>query len=128
MFFFCFKPKTAYEMRIRYWSSDVCSSDLRCVGRCGGERHHHRLLAAPEEIDGRHAAEEAHRQRIDHDHVQAERKQHDAHIGAQAADQLPAEKCGEIEHEAGDRSEEYTYELQSLMRISYAVLCLKKKN
>src|SRR3546814_1546126 len=26
-----------------------------------------------------------------------------------------------------DRSEEHTYELQSLMRISYAVLCLKKK-
>src|SRR3546814_6388709 len=28
----------------------------------------------------------------------------------------------------GDRSEEHTSELQSLMRISYAVLCLKKKN
>src|SRR3546814_1783204 len=27
-----------------------------------------------------------------------------------------------------DRSEEPTYELQSLMRISYAVFCLKKKN
>src|SRR3546814_6920349 len=27
MFFF-FKQKTAYEMRISYWSSDVCSSDL----------------------------------------------------------------------------------------------------
>src|SRR3546814_6870753 len=27
-FFFFFKQKTAYEMRIRYWSSDVCSSDL----------------------------------------------------------------------------------------------------
>src|SRR3546814_1534118 len=29
---------------------------------------------------------------------------------------------------AGERSEEHTSELQSLMRISYAVLCLKKKN
>src|SRR3546814_4138556 len=28
MFFFFFKQKTAYEMRIRDWSSDVCSSDL----------------------------------------------------------------------------------------------------
>src|SRR3546814_4677144 len=28
---------------------------------------------------------------------------------------------------AGDRSEEHTSELQSLMRISYAVFCLKKK-
>src|SRR3546814_19435853 len=29
MFFF-FKQKTAYEMRISDWSSDVCSSDLPC--------------------------------------------------------------------------------------------------
>src|SRR3546814_12509373 len=36
--FFFFKQKTAYEMRISDWSSDVCSSDLwagwRCVRRC----------------------------------------------------------------------------------------------
>src|SRR3546814_5569170 len=31
-------------------------------------------------------------------------------------------------YHAGDRSEEHTSELQSLMRISYAVFCLKKKN
>src|SRR3546814_8967551 len=37
LFFFFFKQKTAYEMRISDWSSDVCSSDL--VGRDGvGER------------------------------------------------------------------------------------------
>src|SRR3546814_7983164 len=30
--------------------------------------------------------------------------------------------------QAGDRSEEHTSELQSLIRISYAVFCLKKKN
>src|SRR3546814_8771030 len=29
---FCFKQKTAYELRMSYWSADVCSSDL----------HHHR--------------------------------------------------------------------------------------
>src|SRR3546814_2171955 len=28
LFFFFVKQKPAYEMRIRYWSSDVCSSDL----------------------------------------------------------------------------------------------------
>src|SRR3546814_9761788 len=33
-----------------------------------------------------------------------------------------------ILHSIGDRSEEHTSELQSLMRISYAVFCLKKKN
>src|SRR3546814_6249501 len=31
--FFC-KQKTAYEMRISDWSSDVCSSDLRRCSRC----------------------------------------------------------------------------------------------
>src|SRR3546814_8630224 len=31
--FFFFKQKTAYEMRISDWSSDVCSSDLPCGGR-----------------------------------------------------------------------------------------------
>src|SRR3546814_4441127 len=30
---FFFKQKTAYVMRISDWSSDVCSSDLRCAGR-----------------------------------------------------------------------------------------------
>src|SRR3546814_8911871 len=36
--------------------------------------------------------------------------------------------CGSIEHKMGiKRSEEHTSELQSLMRISYAVFCLKKK-
>src|SRR3546814_1334722 len=37
--FFC-KKKTAYEMRISYWSSDVCSSDLRVL-RCHGEHGRH---------------------------------------------------------------------------------------
>src|SRR3546814_4143952 len=37
--------------------------------------------------------------------------------------------CGLYAPEAGNiRSEEHTSELQSLMRISYAVFCLKKKN
>src|SRR3546814_13669286 len=31
MFFFFFKQKTAYEMRISDWSSDVCSSDLQAT-------------------------------------------------------------------------------------------------
>src|SRR3546814_7006790 len=34
-FFFFFKQKTAYEMRISDWSSDVCSSDL-----AGGDADH----------------------------------------------------------------------------------------
>src|SRR3546814_17275195 len=35
MFFF-FKQKTAYEMRISDWSSDVCSSDLKFTDRAKG--------------------------------------------------------------------------------------------
>src|SRR3546814_5549739 len=35
LFFFFFKQKTAYEMRISDWSSDVCSSDLTDHGRLG---------------------------------------------------------------------------------------------
>src|SRR3546814_8337622 len=33
VFFFFFKQKTAYEMRISDWSSDVCSSDLHHRGQ-----------------------------------------------------------------------------------------------
>src|SRR3546814_1310625 len=38
LFFFFFKQKTAYEMRISDWSSDVCSSDLERPGDGGGDR------------------------------------------------------------------------------------------
>src|SRR3546814_10580467 len=36
MLFFCFKQKTAYEMLISDWSSDVCSSDLQDMRRLAG--------------------------------------------------------------------------------------------
>src|SRR3546814_10343199 len=32
--FFFFTQTTAYEMRIRDWSSDLCSSDLHCRDKC----------------------------------------------------------------------------------------------
>src|SRR3546814_7809593 len=40
---------------------------------------------------------------------------------------VAAEELARIEQEHGAKSEEHTSELQSLMRISYAVFCLKKK-
>src|SRR3546814_2165204 len=50
LYFFFFKQKTAYEMRISDWSSDVCSSDLQHLRRgaveidlavlVGGAHHH----------------------------------------------------------------------------------------
>src|SRR3546814_2550287 len=39
----------------------------------------------------------------------------------------PVQTDGQLERHQGARSEEHTSELQSLMRISYAVFCLKKK-
>src|SRR3546814_2552117 len=54
--------------------------------------------------------------------------------GREIADRSPMpsldEACGALEVQLGThwRSEEHTSELQSLMRISYAVFCLKKKN
>src|SRR3546814_5519911 len=50
--FFFFKQKTAYEMRISDWSSDVCSSDLEAV-----EPDH--ALAAREQPFGHRMADEA---------------------------------------------------------------------
>src|SRR3546814_1525682 len=52
---------------------------------------------------------------------------------ARAFPQCTAARCGDGEQGVNhgshqDRSEEHTSELQSLMRISYAVFCLKKKN
>src|SRR3546814_1306929 len=44
LIFFFFKQKTAYEMRISDWSSDVCSSDLRTDPR-GGAKDVRRILA-----------------------------------------------------------------------------------
>src|SRR3546814_7431558 len=41
-FVFFFKQKTAYEMRISDWSSDVCSSDLMRLARHRGHRADHR--------------------------------------------------------------------------------------
>src|SRR3546814_5498144 len=38
VFFFFFKQKTAYEMRISDWSSDVCSSDLIAAAARTGRR------------------------------------------------------------------------------------------
>src|SRR3546814_8981133 len=39
LIFFFFKQKTAYEMRISDWSSDVCSSDLRKLNDSSNTQH-----------------------------------------------------------------------------------------
>src|SRR3546814_4150587 len=96
--FFFFKQKTAYEMRISDWSSDVCSSDLHERG-CGDEQN------------GMHSEPQ---QQPDPD-INQRVMDHEEYDG------IPAHEDQHI------RSEEHTSELQSLMHISYAVFCLKKK-
>src|SRR3546814_13803567 len=55
---FFFKQKTAYEMRISDWSSDVCSSDLRQLSEQppGGSRARQPLLAGAGADEARQAA------------------------------------------------------------------------
>src|SRR3546814_7871530 len=52
-YIFFFKQKTAYEMRISDWSSDVCSSDLNAMKVWGGEGDFLELLKADPEIAGK---------------------------------------------------------------------------
>src|SRR3546814_5389328 len=112
MLIFFFKQKTAYEMRISDWSSDVCSSDL--VAEEGGrkERRRQRSAGGRRVVRRRKGSQHA-RQIIDREGVHIIAILGQVIIGIDAADQ--------------ERSEEHTSELQSLMRISYAVFCLKKK-
>src|SRR3546814_2515841 len=50
LLFFFFKQKTAYEMRISDWSSDVCSSDLENVWFCWN-----RYCSMPKKANGMHS-------------------------------------------------------------------------
>src|SRR3546814_11734125 len=63
-FFFFFKQKTAYEMRISDWSSDVCSSDLldHAVEAGVGEDRPHAAPARAAQRRGEHRSRLARRQ------------------------------------------------------------------
>src|SRR3546814_4799570 len=127
--FFCFKQKTAYEMRISDLSSDVCSSDLRA-----DERHRHggfgpeRVGLCEEHIVA--AAERRARVAFGQGSRIPGRRQQQHRAGGHADPLCAAQSAGVGADRARTRgrSEEHTSELQSLMRISYAVFCLKKKN
>src|SRR3546814_7371551 len=102
---FFFKQKTAYEMRISDWSSDVCSSDLTRVSagspRCAAASSPSSIRVLRSVCPVRATPRAARSSRIS------------------TATLMRCSSKG--------RSEEHTSELQSLMRISYAVFCLKKK-
>src|SRR3546814_20771681 len=55
LFFFFFKQKTAYEMRISDWSSDVCSSDLRAMTEQSSDQKKLRPLILHVEVEGFYA-------------------------------------------------------------------------
>src|SRR3546814_8992735 len=115
---FFFKQKTAYEMRISDWSSDVCSSDLKGVIGLPAPRHIDGDFAA-DRLDGGAAAFERFADNDD-DHV---------HNGAVGQVEQPQEdRCktvtiaiaaghrwllgGKAEQGENGRSEEHTSELQ----------------
>src|SRR3546814_9729459 len=108
-------------MRISDWSSDVCSSDLsilRLVEFLVGNARLAlnslkvcNLVRLARDFDRRRRGIlRRHQQGRDQSDQKTYRDRAEAHIAP-----------------ANGRSEEHTSELQSLMRISYAVFCLKKK-
>src|SRR3546814_8512018 len=108
-------------MRISDWSSDVCSSDLGF-----------REGAFPDDLRKAARAWHRHDRRADSGGARAtlyvrrggdrSRRPH------RSARPLRGGRGDAIGAARRQRSEEHTSELQSLMRISYAVFCLKKKN
>src|SRR3546814_10012534 len=110
-------------MRISDWSSDVCSSDLEAAAR---------LLALAPDHPLRPDRPPARRVRQVRPGPQQAARSHHARRRAGPAQGLlviqpPRHPAGLHEEirESGYRWDEHTYELQSLMRISYAVFCLK---
>src|SRR3546814_7124408 len=146
--FFFFKQNTAYELRISDWSSDVCSSDLLTVVQPeppvdGGDLRFDRAFVGQE--DARRAAfNDGGCNGRGLDVGEALGSEDDAGVLLPQSLQPFLELLGEgrtVQHQpalvdddegrrsvepAFDpvRSEEHTSELQSLMRISYAVFCL----
>src|SRR3546814_2059735 len=120
-------------MRISDWSSDVCSSDLI------GDLCRHQGTDCHRRRDGRYVREEEDEE-MSGEKRHAERDQRgrshqgDQDIGRRGRESQTEGEARNGRHDeqqrqaaASDRSEEHTSELQSLMRISYAVSCLKKK-
>src|SRR3546814_7337926 len=106
-------------MRISDWSSDVCSSDLPAAGvgyrhvRDAGPVRHAQLVAAAGDRDVGRPVDAAEPGRLG---------------GAGLCRGLPVlHLAAQLPARGRPRSEEHTSELQSLMRISYAVFCLKQK-
>src|SRR3546814_1061568 len=111
-------------MRISDWSSDVCSSDLKRALEAA-DAGAACLRINPGNIGSSERVGEVVRA--------AKANGCSIRIGVNAGSlekdllEKYGEPCPEALVESALRSEEHTSELQSLMRISYAVFCLKKK-
>src|SRR3546814_9294254 len=112
-------------MRISDWSSDVCSSDL-AFSRCGfrkGPQKARKNVRNPREKAGRSGTIQG---PIPLDfcglNTLFEMFREEQMVPRRGLE--PPRPC---DRQHLKRSEEHTSELQSLMRISYAVFCLKKK-
>src|SRR3546814_9289797 len=145
VFFFFFKQKTAYEMRISDWSSDVCSSDLfqshpgngngNGSQRFGTVLPDNQILAAILALREEHPGSEVILVSKDINlrikaaivGVVAEDYENDRALDDFSLLYTGATALPEDFWDRHERSEEHTSELQSLMRISYAVFCLKKQ-
>src|SRR3546814_10643042 len=108
-------------MRISDWSSDVCSSDL--VPQKADRR---RFGAARAKGCGKSAPRVRQRKRHGKPHREQDRIGAARGLAPAGPGSGPVARVGCLRR-AAMRSEEHTSELQSLMRISYAVFCLKKK-
>src|SRR3546814_3883607 len=99
-------------MRISDWSSDVCSSDLPALP-CLSHSIHTQCPTQTQMNQALHPSQlgQIHQQLPNH-----------------TPSQNKPTRCMGKQFPLPVRSEEHTSELQSLMRISYAVFCLKKKN
>src|SRR3546814_1367215 len=128
-------------MRISYWSLDVCSSDLcskrplckwlmrqKTINLIILRPCHRRRRLSPDprrRQDRRHCLANRHRRRHRcRDRLRPPSQRRLPHCQPLSWALLQKEAAASISE---PRSEEHTSELQSLMRISYAVFCLKKK-
>src|SRR3546814_6596890 len=139
-FLFFFKQKTAYDMRISDWSSDVCSSDLSSVFVHGYENAGDLLIATllnlKDPYGGMMQSRDLREIASFQDPIyRAKSDLLELNLDADLGENLTVSSqtawnwdgVYSFQDYNRYRSEEQTSELQSLMRISYAVLCLTKK-
>src|SRR3546814_1089130 len=113
-------------MRISDWSSDVCSSDLRACGLRPFGRAHQNPRPGPKG-SARPTGRRALLARKPRPRMRPPTSEADKQTIAAKRRWWAGEELNLRPHAYQARSEEHTSELQSLMRISYAVFCLKKK-